>query len=325
MPTQRTAQDDDMLDFARRVVETEIDGLRRLSEGLDASFVTAVNILRACTGHVIVTGMGKSGHIGRKIAATMASTGTPAYFVHPADASHGDLGMVVHKDVLLAISNSGQSRELSDILLHAQRLEIPVIAITQDPDSPLGRIATVVLRLPKMREACPLERAPTTSTTVTLALGDALAMCLMRERGFREADFASLHPGGRLGAVLLSAGELVRTQERSALPLVPPEADMRRVILTMTKGRMGHAGVTDAEGRLVGIISDGDLRRAFEAGRMEENAAAIMTENPKTVPAGMRAHAVRELMQRHKISAVFVTTEDGKPLGLLHLQELLRL
>lgn len=311
--------------YGRGVIDIEIEGLQLLKQSLDGAFDAAVDALFACTGRVIVSGMGKSGHVGQKIAATMASTGTPAYFVHPAEASHGDLGMVSSDDVVLAISNSGESRELSDILLFAKKYELKVIAITKVPGSTLGRLSDIVLVLPDAREACPIERAPTTSTTATLALGDALAMTLMKRRNFNEADFVNFHPGGKLGAMLLSVADLLAGQEQKTLPLVEEEAPMEAVIITMTEGMRGHAGVVDAAGRLVGMISDGDLRRAFSARKINEQAAEVMTRSPRTVAATMRVYEVVELMKTHKISAVFVLDLDDKPMGLLHIQDLLRL
>ncbi len=319
------AEADDRLEYGRQVIATEMEGLRALRESLGESFLKAVDTILACKGHVIVTGMGKSGHVGRKIAATMASTGTPAHFVHPAEASHGDLGMIGHRDVLLAISHSGETRELSDILLYGKRKHLPVIAITGKADSTLGRVADVTLLLPDSEEACPLRRAPTTSTLATLALGDALAMTVMKERGFGEEDFAGFHPGGKLGAALMTMADIISAKEDRKLPLVPPDADMRTIMLTNIEGMLGHVGVASAEGRLIGIISDGDLRRAFAAGKGQEKAEAIMTTSPKVVPPDMRAAEALELMKRHRISALFVVDEKGCPLGLVHLQELLRL
>ena len=317
---------DDRLEYGREVIATEMEGLRALREGLGESFLRAVDAILACKGRVIVTGMGKSGHVGRKIAATMASTGTPAHFVHPAEASHGDLGMIGAEDLLLPISHSGETRELSDILLYGKRKGLPIVAITGRADSTLGRVADIALLLPDSPEACPLHRAPTTSTLTTLALGDALAMTVMNVRGFGEEDFAGFHPGGKLGAALMTMAEIIAGHEGRPLPLVGPDADMQTIMLTNIEGMAGHVGVVSPEdGRLIGIISDGDLRRAFAAGKGGERAAAIMTSTPRVVPPGMRAGEALELMKRHKISALFVVDEQGRPLGLVHLQELLRL
>ncbi len=311
--------------YGRGVIDIEIAGLQLLKDALGDGFVLAVDALFACRGRVIVSGMGKSGHVGQKIAATMASTGTPAYFVHPAEASHGDLGMVSSDDVVLAISNSGESRELSDILLFAKKYDLKLIAITKQATSTLGRLADIVLELPDAKEACPIERAPTTSTTATLALGDALAMALMKRRDFNEEDFVNFHPGGKLGAMLLSVSDLLSSEAYQNLPLVSEQTEMDEVVLTMTAGMRGHAGVVDEGGRLVGVISDGDLRRAFSARKINEPALAVMSKQPRTVDGAMRVYEVVELMKTHKISAVFVIDDQGKPVGLLHIQELLRL
>lgn len=316
---------DNWLAYGRQVIEIEIEGLSCLKQGLDNSFLEAVDIIMSCKGRVIITGMGKSGHIGQKIASTMASTGTPAYFVHPAEASHGDLGMLSSDDVLLAISNSGESRELSDILLFAKKYDLNCIAITKVSASTLGQLADVVLLLPGAKEACPIERAPTTSTTATLALGDALAMTLMKRRSFDEADFVNFHPGGKLGATMLSVENLLKSHEGEELPLVNVDTNMQEVVLSITKGMRGHAGVVDDHGKLVGVISDGDLRRAFSSKKTDEQASKIMSSTPRTVDKTMRVYEVVELMKNHKISAVFAVDEHGKPLGLLHIQELLRL
>lgn len=320
-----TDRQDDWAAYGRKVIDIEISGLEHLKETIDAAFLAAVDALFFCSGRVIVSGMGKSGHIGQKIAATMASTGTPAYFVHPAEASHGDLGMVSSDDVVLAISNSGESRELFDILQYAKRFELKVIAVTNNRASTLARLADIVLELPDAREACPLERAPTTSTTATLALGDALAMTLMKRRGFDEADFVNFHPGGKLGAMLLTVGDLLSGREVKTLPLVGEDALMEEVVITMTEGMMGHAGVINEAGRLVGVITDGDLRRAFSANKINEPASSIMSQNPRTVESEIRVYEVIEILKVHEISAVFVIDKDNRPIGLLHIQELLRL
>ena len=313
------------LTYGCQVLDMEIAGLQSLKQGLDQTFLEAVEALLSCKGRVIISGMGKSGHVGQKIAATMSSTGTPAYFVHPAEASHGDLGMVTSDDVLLAISNSGETSELSDILFFAKKYKLKLIAITKMADSTLGRLADIVLVLPQAKEACPIERAPTTSTTATLALGDALAMTLMKWRGFNEADFVNFHPGGKLGAAMLSVENLLSTRSEERLPLVKLETSMTEVVLVITEGMRGHAGVVDDQGRLVGIVSDGDLRRALTLNKINVNAEKIMSSSPRTVTSDMRVYEVIELLKTHKISAVFVIDEGGKPVGLLHIQELLRL
>ena len=314
----------DWLAYGQQVIDIEIEGLQTLKANLNGAFLDAVEAIDAGTGRVIITGMGKSGQIGQKIAATLASTGTPAYFVHPAEASHGDLGMLSSNDILLAISNSGESRELSDILLFAKNHNLKLIAITKVASSTLGQLADIVLELPEAKEACPIEKAPTTSTTATLALGDALAMVLMKRRNFNEADFVNFHPGGKLGATMLSVANLL-SKHKEPLPLVKEQTPMPELVLVMTEGRRGHAGVVDAAGKLIGVISDGDLRRAFSAGNMDGKASEIMSQTPRTVTPDMRVYEVIELLKTHKISAVFALDPTGKPVGLLHIQELLRL
>lgn len=317
--------EEDWLQYGQKIIDFEVEGLLHLRNKLDGAFLQALQLILNCNGRVIITGMGKSGHIGQKIAATMASTGTPAYFVHPAEASHGDLGMLSSDDLLLAISNSGESRELSDILLFSKKHSLPIVAITKEGDSTLGKLANLVLELPKSKEACPIDRAPTTSTTATLALGDALAMTLMKRRNFKEKDFVNFHPGGKLGATLLTVDELIKRHGDNELPLVKTDTSMNDVVLTITKGLRGHAGVINDEGQLIGIISDGDLRRAYNQQLPNPTASDIMSSNPKTVNDAMLAYEVRELIKQHQISAVFVVNTNDKPLGILHIQELMRL
>lgn len=317
--------EEDWLHYGQKIIDFEVEGLLHLRNKLDDTFLRALQLILNCNGRVIITGMGKSGHIGQKIAATMASTGTPAYFVHPAEASHGDLGMLGTDDMLLAISNSGESRELSDILLYSKKHGLPIIAITKESNSTLGQLSTLVLELPKSKEACPIDRAPTTSTTATLALGDALAMTLMERRNFKEKDFVNFHPGGKLGATLLTVDELIKRNGDNELPLVENDTPMNDVILTITKGLRGHAGVINDEGQLIGIISDGDLRRAYNQQLSSPNASDIMSKNPKTVNEVMLAYEVRDLMKQNQITAVFVVDDNKNPIGLLHMQELLRL
>ena len=314
----------DWLAYGQQVIDIEIEGLQTLKTNLNGAFLDAVDAIDTGTGRVIITGMGKSGQIGQKIAATLASTGTPAYFVHPAEASHGDLGMLSSNDILLAISNSGESRELSDILLFAKNHSLKLIAITKVASSTLGQLADIVLELPEAKEACPIEKAPTTSTTATLALGDALAMVLMKRRNFNEADFVNFHPGGKLGATMLSVANLL-SKHKEPLPLVKEQTLMPELVLVMTEGRRGHAGVIDEAGKLIGVISDGDLRRAFSAGNMDGKASEVMSKTPRTVTEDMRVYEVIELLKTHKISAVFALDATDKPVGLLHIQELLRL
>ena len=316
------------IDTARRVIETEARGLAALAEGLGAEglgaeglgagFDRAVGVILGASGRVIVSGMGKSGHIGRKIAATLASTGTPAQFVHPAEASHGDLGMVTEADVALVLSNSGETPELADLIAHTRRFSIPLIGVASRPQSTLLRQADVALLLPEAEEACGTGIVPTTSTTMTLALGDALAVALMEHRRFTPEHFRTFHPGGKLGARLARVSDLMH----EAMPLVGQDAAMAEALLTISRMGFGVTGVTDAGGSLVGIITDGDLRRHMD-GLLTHSAAEVMTRNPRTIAPGALAEAALAEMQARKITCLFVV-EDGLPRGILHIHDCLR-
>jgi arabinose-5-phosphate isomerase len=310
------------IDIGRRVLRAEITGLERLARALDGAFGRALDVCAAARGRLIVTGIGKSGHIARKIAATLASTGKPAQFVHAAEAGHGDLGMIGAEDAILALSNSGESGELSDIIAYSRRFEIPLIAITAGPNSMLAQAADVVLLLPGAAEACPMGLAPTTSTTMMMALGDALAIALLERKGFSPADFQLLHPGGRLGRGLLRVADIMHSG--AAIPLVSPRAPMSEAILVMTEKRFGCVGACDAEGRLVGIITDGDLRRHMDDRLLARTVAEIMRAEPKTVtPAHLAAEALG-LMNRFAITALFVVDDAACPTGFLHMHDCLR-
>lgn len=306
------------LDTARRVIADEETGLRLLREGLGNSFVTAVETILQARGRVIVSGMGKSGHIARKIAATFASTGTPAQFVHPAEASHGDLGMVTQDDVALVLSNSGETPELADLIAHTRRFRIPLIGVASNPDSTLLRQADVALVLPKAPEADGSGVVPTTSTTMTLALGDALAVALMRHRKFTPEDFRTFHPGGKLGARLSKVSDLMH----SDLPLVSESTPMSEALLEISRKGFGVVGVTDAAGRLIGIITDGDLRRHMD-GLLSHTAAEVMTRNPRTIPPDALAEAAVAVMNQFKITSLFVVADD-RPQGIIHIHDCLR-
>ena len=311
------------LDVARRVLRLESDALSVLADSLDGQFVAALDLLEAVDerGRVIVTGMGKSGHVARKLAATLASTGTPAHYVHPGEASHGDLGMVTRVDLLLALSNSGDTVELADILAHAARLAVPIIAITGKGSSSLGDAATLTLVLPSAVEACPMGLAPTTSTTMAMALGDALAVALLQRRQFSAADFKRLHPGGVLGRRLLWVRDIMRTGE--AMPLVGLATPMSEVLLVMTQRSLGCAGVLDGSDRLAGIITDGDLRRHMSARLVGETAGRVMTRNPRTIrPQALAAEAIAT-MNDGKITNLFVVDEE-RLVGIVHLHDCLR-
>ncbi|SME99215.1 arabinose-5-phosphate isomerase [Tistlia consotensis] len=312
-----------ILETARQVVATQRDGLGALSTVLGDSFVEAVRIIAAAPGHVIVTGMGKSGHVGRKIAATFASTGTPSFFVHPGEASHGDLGMITESNVLLAISNSGETSELSDLLVYSRRYGIPLIAISSRSDSTLARQADAALVLPAVDEACPLGLAPTTSTTLTMVIGDALAVALLGLKGFTRDDFRDRHPGGRLGNVLLRVGDIMH--HGAAVPVIATGSAMGQALIRMSEGGFGCVGVTDAEGRLVGIVTDGDLRRHMSGDLLAQPVEAVMTPDPKTIEATALAAEALKVMNasKPKINALFIV-EDGRPVGFLHLHDCLR-
>ncbi|WP_270937742.1 KpsF/GutQ family sugar-phosphate isomerase [Falsiroseomonas oryzae] len=309
-----------------RTVELEADGLQALRTALEgelgARVLQAVALILDRPGRVAVTGMGKSGHVGRKIAATLASTGTPAQFVHPAEASHGDLGMIGREDAVLALSWSGEAPELADIIAYTRRFDVPLIAITSRSESALGSAADLCLALPRMPEACPNGLAPTTSTTMQLALGDALAMCLLEARGFSPQDFSEFHPGGKLGARLKRARDLMHGKDE--LPLVPLSATLEQAVVEMTSRRFGVTGLVDAEGRLAGVLTDGDLRRAFQRGlAMSGPAAAAMTPTPRTAAPQDLAADLLGLMNEKRITSLFVL-QEGRPVGILHLHDLLR-
>ncbi|WP_158742359.1 SIS domain-containing protein [Acidisphaera sp. L21] len=311
------------LDVARSVLGTEAAGLRALAASLDGSFDRAVLLLSDCTGRIAVSGMGKSGHVARKTAATLASTGSPAFFVHPAEASHGDLGMVQPADALLLFSNSGETTELADLVAHAHRFRLPLIAITGRAQSTLAQAADVVLLLPAAPEACAVTSAPTTSTTMQMALGDALAVVLLTRRGFTATDFRAFHPGGRLGAQLRRVGELMH--EGDAVPLAEPGTPMQQALLLMTGKGFGCVGVVE-HGVLVGIVTDGDLRRAMGPDLLDQPVRAVMTAKPRTIRADALAADALWLMNEgeRRITSLFVVDAAGAPLGVLHVHDLLR-
>ena len=313
----------DPVEVGRRVLAIEADALAAQGRALGRDFVRAVDLLGGARGRIICTGIGKSGHVARKIAATFASTGAAALFVHPAEASHGDLGMITEADVVLALSKSGEPRELADVLAYAKRFAIPLIAVTADPNSALGRSADVVLALADAPEAAASVAAPTTSTTLQMALGDALAVALLERRGFRPEDFHLFHPGGKLGAVLRTVADLMHGADE--LPLVDAATPMRQALLVMTEKRWGIVGVVDGEGRLAGAITDGDLRRHIE-GLLDHTAGEVMTPGPrKTVPPGLLAsEALARMSDPPPAVTVLFVVEAGRPVGILHVHDLLR-
>jgi arabinose-5-phosphate isomerase len=290
---------------------------------MGAPFAKAVAALAGCQSRVIVTGIGKSGHVGQKIAATFASTGTPAFFVHPSEASHGDLGMIRRDDAVLAISWSGETVELKNIVTYSRRFTVPLIAMTSRAESALGRAADVVLELPKAKEACPHGLAPTTSTTMQLALGDCLAIALLEAKGFSAHDFKVFHPGGSLGAQLKFVADIMHKAD--ALPLVSGDEPMATALPTMTQRSFGCLGVVDGEGRLAGVITDGDLRRHMGPTLHLAKTADIMTRRPKTISPDALASAALDLINRSRITALFVVEEGGRPVGIVHVHDLLRL
>ncbi|HMR30965.1 MAG TPA: KpsF/GutQ family sugar-phosphate isomerase [Geminicoccaceae bacterium] len=304
----------------RRVLAAEAAALAALEGALDADFVRAVDMLAAVAGRIVVSGMGKSGHVARKIAATLASTGAPAMFVHPGEASHGDLGMITAQDAVLALSNSGETAELRDLTLYTRRFDIPLIAMVGRRQSTLAEEADVALVLPEVGEACPMGLAPTTSTTCMLALGDALAVALLERRGFSATDFATFHPGGKLGNQLKRVDQLMRRGDD--LPLVGLDTSMADAILEMSRKALGCVGVTDG-GRLVGIVTDGDLRRHMGDGLLESRVADVMTANPRTVDRRTLAVEALQIMNARSITVLFVA-EAGAPVGALHLHDCLR-
>ncbi|MDV6331268.1 KpsF/GutQ family sugar-phosphate isomerase [Asticcacaulis sp. 201] len=320
-PASQVDSHADILAIGARVMRTEGEALLLFAASLSDSFVKAVDTMYAAKGRVIMSGMGKSGHVAAKIAATLASTGTPSQFVHPAEASHGDLGMITPDDVVVMLSNSGETSELSDIIAHTRRFSIPLIGVASRPQSTLLQSADIALVLPPAPEACAIGMAPTTSTTMTLALGDALAVAIMEKRGFKPTDFRVFHPGGKLGAQLLRVEALMHSGE--ALPLTGAQAPMGDTLLVMTAKSFGVVGITDAEGHLAGIITDGDLRRNM-VGLMDKTAANVMHASPLTIRPDALAAEALGIMNERKITCLFVVDEAHTPVGLIHIHDCLR-
>ena len=310
---------------ALRTLDTEAGGITALTDalqnGLGAPFAAAIDLILGAKGRVIVTGLGKSGHIGRKIAATLASTGTPAFFVHAAEASHGDLGMITPDDVIIALSWSGETAELKNLINYSRRFRIGLIGITSEADSTLGAASDVALTLPKAREACPHNLAPTTSSLMQLALGDALAVALLEGRGFTALDFGVLHPSGKLGAMLKFVRDLMHRD--SAIPLKPLGTRMSDALVEMTSKGFGCVGIVDAGGVLMGIVTDGDLRRHMRPDLMTATVDEVMTRNPKTIGPDLLASEALEILNSSKITALIVT-DDRVPVGIVHLHDILR-
>jgi arabinose-5-phosphate isomerase len=320
--TGRTTTTEQDLESARRVLRIESEGLAALADTLGEPLIKALDILEAVSGRVIVSGMGKSGHVGRKIAATLASTGTPSFFIHPAEASHGDLGMLTPHDAVIALSNSGETAELTDLVNFTRRFAIPLIGITGKADSALGSAADATLLLPKAPEACPMGLAPTTSTTLMLGLGDALAVALLERKGFSASDFHTLHPGGQLGRRLLKVSDIMHVGDE--VPLVSAETRMSEAILTITAKSFGCAGVTDNGGRLIGIVTDGDLRRHMQQDFVNLSAGEIMTIRARSIKPQLLAAEALRIMNNAAITSLFVVEEEDRPIGILHIHDCLR-
>lgn len=317
----------DNIKSALRTITFERKGLDAvhdaLSNGMGEAFETACNIMRDIGGRVIVTGVGKSGHIGTKIAATLASTGTPAFFVHPSEANHGDLGMIARDDAIIALSWSGETAELKGVIAYSSRFSIPLIAITKNKNSALGKESTVCIELPIVEEACPNGLAPTTSTTMQMAIGDALAVALLESRGFSADDFGIYHPGGSLGSKLTSVSEVMHSGD--AIPLVAENTPMSDAVMMLSNKRMGCVGVTDTSGKLVGILTDGDLARNLDKDLQNLSVNDLMTRYPKTIKGSALVTSAMATLNSFNISALVVTDADNKPEGIIHLHDLLRI
>lgn len=314
-----------LCELGRAVIRTEAEMINRLSDRIGLDFAKACQHLLDCTGRIIVIGVGKSGHIGKKIAATLASTGSPAFFIHPSEAKHGDIGMITKQDAIIAISYSGESEEMVSLLPYLKRLGVPVITLTGKPHSMLAKNATVNLDVSVEKEACPLGLAPTSSTTAALVMGDALAMALLDRRGFTEKDFALSHPGGTLGRrLLLRVNEIMHQDDN--IPSVRVGASLKEALVEMTQKKLGMTTVLDAAGKLIGIFTDGDVRRALDNHRNidETRVDNVMTSNPKTINRDMLAAEALNIMETFKITSLIVTNADHQPDGILHIHDILR-
>lgn len=317
---------ENLVQSVRRTLETGANGISALLKSLDGPLATSLNdsisLMLGIKGRVIVTGMGKSGHVGGKLAATFASTGTPSFFVHPAEASHGDLGMITEHDVVLALSWSGETPEMRNLLEFSRRYNVPLVAITSNPESALARASDIALVLPKITEACPHGLAPTTSTLLQMVMGDALAVALLEARGFSANDFGVFHPGGKLGATLRYVNDVMH--KGNILPLAPRKTSMKEALVLMTAKGFGALGIEDQNGHLAGIITDGDLRRHLDGDLLSLCVDDVMTQNPKTISPDMLAAKALEVLNAAQITAIFVV-DDGKTVGILHLHDLLRI
>jgi arabinose-5-phosphate isomerase len=314
-----------LCELGRAVIKTEAEMISKLADRINADFARACQFLLDCTGRIVVIGVGKSGHISKKIAATLASTGSPAFFIHPSEAKHGDIGMITRSDVIIAISYSGESEEMIALLPHIKRLGVPLIALSGKPHSTLAKAATINLDVSVEKEACPLGLAPTSSTTAALVMGDALAMALLDKRGFTEDDFALSHPGGTLGRrLLLRVNEIMHHSD--SIPIVKQSASLKEALVEMTHKKLGMTTVIDDAGKLTGIFTDGDVRRALDR-NTDIHATAVqdvMTKSPKTIKHDMLAAEALNLMETHKITALVITNVDHQPDGILHIHDILR-
>lgn len=317
-----------VIESLRRSIATAVDGINAFAtqfsadQALARSLVDAVELIATGRGRVVVSGVGKSGHIGRKIAATMASTGTSAYFVHPTEASHGDLGMITSEDLLILLSWSGETVELGNMLAYAKRFNVPVVSLTSNAESLLARNSSVAITLPKVQEACPHGLAPTTSAMLQLAVGDALAIALLERRGFSAQDFKTFHPGGKLGSQLLLVQELAH--DGDAIPLLPLGSAMGDAVIQMSSKGFGVVGITDEAGKLAGVITDGDLRRHMSQDLLLETVDTVMSHNPRVIKGSVLASAAMEFMQAQKVTVLFLVDDAGAPSGILHIHDLLR-
>lgn len=305
---------------AKKTITKEIESLKVLEDNLDDTLTKILDLMQGAQGRIVFTGMGKSGIIGKKIVSSLASTGTPSFFIHPAEASHGDLGMLTSEDVVFAISNSGESKELADILNYSKRFGIPLIGITKNLESTLGKACNYVLKIPSTGEACPLGLAPTSSTTATLVIGDILTVALMERKCFTKTDFNQRHPGGKLGSVLLKVSDLMHSG--SDLPILGEQVSMQEALLEMTSKRLGCVGFVNSIGELIGILTDGDLRRCLSSNCLQDKAVEVMTKNPKIImPYSMATEAIK-IMNEKKITNLFVV-ENNKPVGVIHIHDCL--
>ena len=316
---------DQICQIGKKVIKTELEAIQALSSRIGEDFSTACQLMLDCQARIVVLGMGKSGHIGRKIAATLASTGTPAFFVHPAEANHGDLGMLTHRDVILAISHSGETPEVLNLLPIIKRFQTPIIAMTGNPQSTVAQMATVHLDISVQQEACSLGLAPTSSTTVTLVMGDAIAIALLETRGFTSDDFARFHPGGILGRrLLLRVQDIMHTGNE--LPIVQDHCQLNEALIEITEKSLGMTAITDAQGYLVGIFTDGDLRRTLDQGHDVHQTPinAVMTKDSITIQPTLLAEEALSMMQKNQVTSLLITDHDNRPMGVIHMHDLLR-